>query len=124
MKAITLHQPWASLIAFRDKRIENRTWKPPGMILNQVIAIHAGMKVQKDLPEWLAPIVRLLPIPRGEIVCTARVIGYTTSSSDRYFAGPIGWLLADVKPCKKPVRIFGAQGLWNVPEDIVAQLPA
>ena len=29
MKALTLHQPWASLIAHGVKTIETRSWAPP-----------------------------------------------------------------------------------------------
>ena len=28
-RALTIHQPWASLIAQGIKRLENRTWTPP-----------------------------------------------------------------------------------------------
>ena len=42
MKALTLHQPWASLIAHGVKSIETRSWAPPQSLLGQRIAIHAG----------------------------------------------------------------------------------
>jgi len=43
MKAITLTQPWATLMAAGEKRIETRSWSPY-MTLNagQLVAIHAG----------------------------------------------------------------------------------
>ena len=44
MKAITLHQPWASLIASGAKRIETRSWKPPDSLIGTEIAIHAGKR--------------------------------------------------------------------------------
>ena len=42
MKALTLHQPWASLIACGAKRIETRSWPPPRALIGKRIAIHAG----------------------------------------------------------------------------------
>ena len=42
MKAITLHQPFASLIANGTKTIETRSWAPPKALIGQRIAIHAG----------------------------------------------------------------------------------
>lgn len=44
MKAITIRQPWASLIALGEKKIETRSWqtKYRGPIL-----IHAGKSVDK-----------------------------------------------------------------------------
>ncbi|MFE4712623.1 MULTISPECIES: ASCH domain-containing protein [unclassified Paenibacillus] len=45
MKAITIIQPWATLIAIGEKRFETRSWatKKRGPL-----AIHAGKKIDKD----------------------------------------------------------------------------
>ena len=42
MYAITLHQPWASLIALRVKTVETRSWPAPARLMGQRIAIHSG----------------------------------------------------------------------------------
>ena len=44
MKAISLWQPWASLIAAGAKTIETRSWAPPKAIIGQRIAIHAAKR--------------------------------------------------------------------------------
>lgn len=44
MKAITLHQPWASLIAEGHKTIETRSWAPPKALIGERIAIHAAQR--------------------------------------------------------------------------------
>ena len=44
MKAISIKQPWASLIAHGIKDIENRTWKCPQKYIGQRVLIHAGKK--------------------------------------------------------------------------------
>ena len=79
MKAITLHQPWASLIAHGVKTIETRSWAPSG-ILGERMAIHAGKRVERSLdPETGRAIAALygpewwLDVPRGVVVCTALV---------------------------------------------------
>ena len=51
MKAISLWQPWASLMADGRKKIEARHWHPPAYLLGQELAIHATMKVDKDACE-------------------------------------------------------------------------
>jgi len=48
MKAISLWQPWASLIACGDKPYETRHWAPPRELIGQTIAIHAAKKIDKD----------------------------------------------------------------------------
>lgn len=42
MKALTIRQPWASLIALGVKTIETRSWRAPQSLIGQTIAIHAG----------------------------------------------------------------------------------
>lgn len=42
MKAISIRQPWASLIAHGIKDIENRTWKCPKKYIGQMVLIHAS----------------------------------------------------------------------------------
>ena len=44
MKAITIKQPWASLIVHGIKDIENRTWPCPKKYLGQRVLIHASGK--------------------------------------------------------------------------------
>ena len=89
MKALTLHQPWASLIAHGVKTIETRSWAPPARVIGERIAIHAGKRVVRGTlsrgtreeiaqlygPKWWER------IPTGAVVCTAvlsdvrRVVG-------------------------------------------------
>lgn len=42
MKALTIKQPWASLIVEGVKDIENRTWKCPEKYIGQRVLIHAS----------------------------------------------------------------------------------
>ena len=45
MYAITLHQPWASLITLGVKTVETRAWPAPARLVGQTVAIHAGKRV-------------------------------------------------------------------------------
>jgi hypothetical protein len=44
IKAVTVWQPWATLIAIDAKPYEFRSWKPPQSLIGQRIAIHAGAR--------------------------------------------------------------------------------
>ncbi|WP_410768088.1 ASCH domain-containing protein [Fontibacillus sp. BL9] len=46
MKAITIHQPWATLIALGEKRFETRSWATN---YRGELAIHAGKKIDKKI---------------------------------------------------------------------------
>lgn len=48
MKAISLWQPWATLIACGDKPYETRDWPPPRELIGQTIAIHAAKKIDRQ----------------------------------------------------------------------------
>lgn len=50
MKAITIRQPWASLIAFGDKIYETRSWSTK---YRGPVAIHAGKNLDKDAFRYL-----------------------------------------------------------------------
>ncbi len=48
MKAITVKQPWASLIVHGIKDIENRTWPCPNKYIGQRVLIHASAKPDRE----------------------------------------------------------------------------
>lgn len=52
--AITVRQPWASLLAAGIKDIENREWNPHPAMLGKNIAIHAGKSLYPE--EWFGAI--------------------------------------------------------------------
>ena len=60
MKALTIRQPWATLIALGVKTIETRSWRSPASLIGQRLAIHAGAALPSsasgcrsdDQPEW------------------------------------------------------------------------
>ena len=81
MYAITLWQPWAQLIADRVKRYETRSWKPPKRLIGQRIAIHAGKRKVRNLPNEVGWQIYIgygprwyERIPYGAIVATAMLV--------------------------------------------------
>jgi len=131
MKALTLWQPWAHIVAVGIKKVENRRWRPPRHAIGQRLAIHAGKVYDK---EGADTIFRLsgFDIPedscaKGAIIGTAKLVAHLDSTlgldsivgegQEKWFFGPIGWCLDDIKRCR-PIPCAGALGLWRVPEDI------
>ena len=79
MKAKTLYQPFATLIAEGFKTIETRSQPPPLSLMSQRIAIHAG-KRPVNYDEWSIDMQLLLRRPwkkeiwpYGVVVATARL---------------------------------------------------
>ena len=80
--AITLHQPWATLIALGVKTVETRSWPAPARLLGQRIAVHAGRRlvrrpddaIERDLRARWGEDWRVI-IPTGAVLATAVLTG-------------------------------------------------
>jgi len=129
MKTLTLWQPWASLIAVWAKTIETRSWKTS---YRGQLAIHAAARPVGDMPhETHKAALRILhdfsTLPLGAIVAVCELVECVPVEDvwlelkdmddeqwfGDYSAGRFAWILSDIKAFDKPVRVKGAQGLWN-----------
>ena len=141
MRALTLHQPWATLIALGIKTIETRSWPPPSGLLGQTIAIHAGRKLQPNPGPQIETILRQTHgdhwrrrLPAGAVVVTATIRdacqiagpaaatgcfvthGRHIVATDPYgdfSAGRWLWFLSDIKALPEPIPATGRQRLWH-----------
>jgi hypothetical protein len=66
MKALTIWQPWASLIIAGAKPVEWRGWPAPRWIVGQRIAIHAGARAAK--PDEIADIIERIDDAESSLV--------------------------------------------------------
>jgi len=127
--ALTIHQPFAELIARGDKRVENRTWSTAycGPLL-----IHAGA-----VSDYL-PAQDLRRYTTGALValCTvdACLTGFVSTRTGarwwrddcmpefawvedhEYAQGPVCWVLTLVQRIDPPIPARGLQGLWTMSE--------
>ncbi|MCY4577660.1 MAG: ASCH domain-containing protein [Chloroflexi bacterium] len=113
MKALSLRQPWASLIADGRKTIETRTWRTH---YRGPLAIHASARPHGDLPTggivavaWLYD-CRPMEAADEDAACIAR------------YDGAYAWLLSDVQPIGL-IPCKGMLGLWTPSDDILRMLP-
>lgn len=135
MKALTLMQPWASLVVCGAKKIETRSWQT---FYRGWLAIHAARgfpSAARELclqsPFWSALEERGTQLPRGCVIAVARLVdcrptglemapapwieGLSEDELDfgDFSAGRYGWFLEDVRPFPGPIRAKGALGLWE-----------
>ncbi len=116
MKALTLWQPWASLIADGRKTVETR---PRAWGFEGVVAVHAGLHVDREacLRFGYDPDT----IPRGAVVAIAYKkpsvqFPHATCPPDDYgdFApGRYGYPLCCAHKVKTPISAKGMQGFWE-----------
>ena len=58
MKALSIQQPWAWMILYGTKRVENRTWATS---FRGPFLIHAGLKADREATADLAAEIRSVP---------------------------------------------------------------
>ena len=123
MKAISIKQPWASLIAHGIKDIENRTWKCPQKYIGQRVLIHASKFRAKDyfIPKRLfinSKVCSILvsdELPKGAIIGSV-VITDCVQNHPSVWAekGVWNWVLKDAVLFDKPIRdVKGKLSFWN-----------
>jgi hypothetical protein len=134
MKALTLTQPSATLVATGAKRVETRSW---GTRYRGELAIHAAKRfppaartVCLDTPFFEALThdrgrTSALDLPLGAVIATAELVeivpvgpgqlrlGEQELAFGDYREGRYAWFLANVKPLPEPIPARGALGLWE-----------
>ena len=109
LRAITLIQPWATLIVQGHKTIETRTWRTA---YRGWLAIHAGKS--KDLIEDPAKHVFGAVVAIARLVdCRPMTVDDEPASLVRSEPGRYAWELADIRALDTPVPMRGYQGLWR-----------
>jgi len=128
MKAITISQPYASLIATGEKWVENRTWSTN---YRGYIAIHAGKGSQYLSKSALlhystgcvvaiAKLTACVPIDqvkdmaatlKGWNLIDGTSLNWCDVAEHKHTEGPWCWILEDIKKIT-PVSATGKQGIW------------
>ena len=133
MKALTLTQPWATLVAIGAKRIETRSWST---VYRGPLAIHAA----KGFPDWARRMCNLSvfadaletngisypnDLPLGVVVCTVeldiveQITMFTELPPDPefkfgdYTTGRFMWRLINLKRLPSPISAKGSLSLWE-----------
>lgn len=139
MRAISLWQPWATLVALGLKQFETRHWVTD---YRGPLAIHAAKRWTKEQSHFTMqlladPVVGYVlrqfgyaapdKLPLGAVVCTVRLakilnteyvlatdqVGIIEQMLGNYSIGRKAWLLLDVKRLDPPVPAIGHQGFWE-----------
>lgn len=142
MFALTLHEPWATLIARKVKMVETRSWRTH---YRGPIAIHAG-KSERFVSSWsdlwleasggipgCAP-EPPKPWPFGQIIAIANLaecvpteqaalaLSTMEKAFGNYKPGRWAWKFDRVRKLERPLLARGFQMLWTVPVYVATQL--
>lgn len=110
MKCLSIKQPWAHLILFHKKDIENRTWKTN---FRGRIAIHASMKLDESA---CGVFDHLIPdeLKVGCLLGTVEIVDCVSESTSKWFQGPYGFVLRNPQPLSCPIKYKGRLGLFDL----------
>lgn len=126
-RALTIRQPWASLVASGAKTLETRSWTTR---YRGLLVVHAGASRTRDGEAAQLRMIRaglvLGHLPRGcalgtvvleDVFATGPELDAFLPAPERplgdFSPGRYAWLLADPRPFLDPVPWRGAQGLWR-----------
>lgn len=135
MKALSIWQPWASLIAIGAKHVETRHWGTP---YRGPLLIHASKRWTGAEREAAQDAFDILPTvfrekipaepPLGAVVAVAELYGCVQMSENLigcttnlelqlggWEVGRFAWQLVNVRPLPTPFAARGAQGLFDLP---------
>lgn len=141
VKALTVWQPWASLIAAGLKQYETRAWSTR---YRGPLAIHAAKRWGENQFYYVKHLKRQYPnrleqhgllvndcaaklcMPRGAVLCVARLVDVVEMTPDfiarleafertvgDFSSGRFAWQLEIVEVFEEPVPTRGYQGLWE-----------
>jgi hypothetical protein len=146
MKALTLTQPWATLMALQQKTIETRSWATK---YRGELVIHSAKVFPKTAKELCdrepfksaldGYTVESLPLSHG--LCVVRLIGCVPTTElykvefllgrkphrreidfGNFDPGRYAWVTEYVRPIAGHRKVRGALSLWDWPEDDVAAI--
>ncbi|GLC89353.1 ASCH domain-containing protein [Lysinibacillus piscis] len=145
MKAITIKQPWATLIALGEKKFETRSWQTKH---RGALAIHAGKTVDKEACEdsWIKGVLaeygitswKQLPtgiviatvnlvdchkvgLSVGSVVCTSgpMIQGLEYEFGD-YTEGRYAWEFTNLEVLPEPITAKGKLSLWEWDKEAIS----
>lgn len=138
-RALTITQPWATLVAIGAKRVETRSWETP---YRGWLAIHSSKAFPKhcqalctddrnyNMALLYAGYKNLSELPLGKIIALAKLIdcdstnSWTPAQGSReyefgdYRPGRWAWKLIKPTILPEPITIKGQLGIWRLPTPI------
>lgn len=136
MRAISLHQPWASLWLSPFKVHETRHWPTD---FRGWLAVHAAKRLVSDVDDAVDHICTVQfgsewrrTLPRGAILGAVHVIdcvpteiifpNNADAECGDFSLGRYGWKRDHWRLLREPVPYIGRQSFFSVPDELLAEV--
>lgn len=137
MKALTLWQPWASLVALGEKSIETRSWSTKyrgPLVIHSAASVKSWLGPSRYSEEFQVALASALarhdldpkkPLPLGCVLCTVILLKIEPTEEVRdginpqervfgnYDDGRYAWHMERSIVFPKPIPAKGNRMLWN-----------
>ena len=128
MKVLSIIEPWATLIASKQKYIETRSWKTS---YRGELYIHASKKLINTKDKKIKELLKLLPTQEmnyGKIICKCELvdciymdekfINEIKQNKQEYICGDykigrFAWILEKTELIKPKIEAKGKLNIWN-----------
>lgn len=128
MKALSIIEPWASLIKEGKKVIETRSWQTS---YRGELYIHASLKKVNNKDGRMSKLLALIPnvdMGYGKIICKCKLVDCVYMDEEflkkikkdeqeylcgEYSIGRYAWILEEVTPLENPIPAKGKLSIWN-----------
>mgnify|MGYP000923531100 FL=1 len=128
MKVLSIKEPWATLIASKQKYIETRSWKTS---YRGELYIHASKKQINNKDEKIQELLKLLPTQEmnyGKIICKCELvdciymdekfINEIKQNKQEYICGDYqvgryAWILEKTELMQPKIDAKGKLNIWN-----------
>jgi len=114
LKAISLKQPWANLVASGKKSVETRKWKTP---YRGDLVICSSKKPSIE--------------PAGYALCVVELYDIEPMKKEhegkaciKIYPGAYSWFLRNIRPLIPPVPVAGKLGVFNLSSSAKKRVPA
>lgn len=142
MRVLTLWEPWATLMALGEKRIETRSWSTKYRGPLAIHAAKAGMsdgqlkdccgreffwdalKCQQLHPGHIVAVLRLFDCYSTERICFGKNLSRQELAFGDYRLNRFGWATDLCFRLPEPIPYKGGQGLQYLPMAVVEQIKA
>lgn len=104
MKALSVKEPWISLIVSGDKTVETRTWRTNHRGLILLVGSKQPPGPSAGLAVCIAKLVHCRPMTKADEV----------NARCSLYPGAISWMLEDVKTIPQPFPVKGQLKLYEV----------
>jgi len=110
MKAISVRQPWASMIARGTKTIETQTW--PTKYRGDLLIVSSKKPKIDNLPTGQGLCVVKL------VECRPMVFSDVSAAGCKLYHGAWAWVLEDVRPVEY-FAVRGTFGIYEADDDLI-----